>query len=272
VGAFAAWALGVCGLLGWWAYPALSANPTFGPVASPYAVWGLPTVAAAWGVPAPVTSSGGGDDVCTGGLLLSWHMETTNVLGGSPAGCSVGDTTVAVYAGSPAISSATRSDGTYSARFPSATSLYAFSVATTGDLAKPGAGTLVFDAYFTTLASGGGSVVKWGDSSNSVDFYLLNAGGTVYLNYTGGGTQRSAVIASAFRPQTWQRVIGRWSMTSVGGKYLRLTIDTATGEGSTALTTMSWIPTTFYVGAGGGGGVHVDNLQLYDAWLATNPR
>jgi len=90
-------------------------------------------------------------DDCSGSLMFSWHMESTDIESGSPAGCSDGDTT-GTAAGTPTISTDRYTDGTHSLLTNALDEGYTFTPTGLVDLDDA---KITFDIYVATAPSNG---------------------------------------------------------------------------------------------------------------------
>ena len=221
---------------------------------------------------ANVVAAAGGDS-CTSGLLFSWHAETTTVTTGSPAGCSVGDTTAAVGSGSPSISSTYYNDGANSASFPSANAYYAFDWSSSTPIVTTQNGRIDFWLRPpATIYDGLPIVTLYVDASNFIQ--VGYSGSTnLYLKHIGAGTSREfSSGSSSLSLSNWNHIIAYWYATGNNNYHLKLCVDQSEGTTCTygswydALGTVTGSSGTLRIGdytnyAAVG---NVDNLKSYD--------
>lgn len=216
-------------------------------------------------------------DSCTGGLLFSWHAENTDVTlggvaGGVNNGCSVGDTTGTANSGAT-ISTDEHQDGTKSVSIPTASDYYAFDWA--DDIIKANAGTIDLWIKWTTVVDGPVMFYLNVDVNNRIYIGIDGTSKYIFLYHVAGGTSVHArTNFPVFDAGTWYHVKARWDHSAHSGLYLKITMDTTTGEsnsaddGTDAPGTWSGSSGTVNVGDyyGYGGVFFIENLKIYDSW------
>jgi len=231
----------------------------------------LPTIATADGLIIK-TAGGGGGDSCTGGLLFSWHCESTTVTSGTPQGCSLGDDLATGYSAA-AINSDVVQDGTYSCDFPTSGDYYGFTVSNR-DIADERAGTAIFYLYLNTFVANTWVFnLQYNEDTDRILVY--QEAGTynrLKLLYEGQNSLITAFTANTSNIPTgqWLKVTAKWSYAAVGGLHLSISYNDAnTGTSSSALNTMTGTPTTLHIGNAKtySGDFAIDNIKIYNSWL-----
>ena len=213
---------------------------------------------------------GGFACTCSGDLLFCWSAESTTVTSGTPAGCSVGDTTATANS-IVELSDAQAKDGTYSLYVPTSSDRYVFDVSSE-DIVKGEVGRT--DGWFyipTSIAEVRELVVFYADALNYITV-LVRANGTLRIMYRSDGTDVSCTTSATASADTWTYYSASWSVAGESGNYLRVGFNT-TGETPSYTNCSDSIsdmgsPTTISYGdrMQGTGGQYIDSVRVYGAW------
>jgi hypothetical protein len=222
---------------------------------------------------------GGGGDDCSGDLMFSWHMESTTVTSGTPAGCSDGDTT-ATANNSPTLSSTQTSDGTYSAYANASVEYYYFAISSE-DLVAVAEGKVEFDLYIETLASNQRFFHVDTSDIESIQC-TINSGSTtsdirIDCTFTGddwGSTVHSG-SATGHAEGEWLRVTYQWKASESNADH-KLTVCDLTPPDTTSNCysqgpeddidgAWTFLPDNLELGdsAATSGNLYIDNFQSY---------
>lgn len=211
-------------------------------------------------------------DSCTGDLLFSWHAENVDVTVGTPAGCSVGDTTATANT-EVSLSNVQAHDGTYSIKPTSASDYYSFSVSTE-DIIKTDAGRVTGWIYNPAGNATNYVLTSYGNGSTDwIMIYLTN--NNLRLSYRGSSTTQELVgPTNSITDDAWTYFVCSWSVTAVGGHYLRIGTstdgsaptnwtyhDTAITDLAVALASIRWGETQ-----GAGYDHYIDEVKIYGVW------
>lgn len=217
----------------------------------------LPVRGEAWQVVGGGSAPDG--DTCTGTQLFAAHFENNDdVTQGTPAGCSVGDTTVTrtgvTYSATQA------SDGSYSSY---STVENSKSVIDSTNMDVSITGTWCGDIYYTQTVT---RTIFAISLSPSLSGKIVYAAGANKLSTTYGSETYTG--SDTFTNETWTRVCFSWDASpSVGADKLAVKVGTNAWQAQTnrVLTSLSSNPTTYYITGGfyayypG----YVDNVKLY---------
>ena len=242
----------------------------------PLTVYGV--VIVVQGSPASVAGGGGGGDSCTGNLLFSWHMESTNVTAGTPAGCSVSTSTTGTLFSLASITSAQVKDGTYSLEFPTSNDYASFTV-NAQDIIKHDAGTI--DTWVYITANDDSNTIMVSRATTTVNSFIKIAGRVIstfnqfQIQHKGsGGSTRTGQtsFAAGFSLNTWYHIIAKWDTSIHGADYLYMCADTTTGTSNcggsgTALEATATAHNELDIGSLGGTTYgYIDLLKIYSTW------
>ena len=218
-------------------------------------------------------STQGGADSCTAGLLFSWHAEDTTVTTGTPAGCSVGDTTATLS--SATISSTTPYDGTNALAFTDTSQSAEFTIATSGadgDIIHKAAGTtIIYIRKNTAWWSGTQPIMSAEFTSGSYMLLESNSSrGYLFSWNPSGSLTAGAYSDNTLTYDAYLKISLTWSVAAVSGHHLG--IRTGTGAwvyDDTALTGLTGTSGTLGFGNGWSGGANVykfDAIQVWDSF------
>lgn len=207
---------------------------------------------------------------CTGDLLFCWSAESTTITSGTPAGCSIGDTS-ATAASAVELSATQAHTGTYSVKPTSTSDYYEVSVSTE-DIAKSDAGRI--EAWVYNPAGNATNYITMirGDGTNYILFYFIN--NAIRLSYRGNNIEQVFGGPATVSDDGWTFVVASWSVAAVSGHYMRLGTST---DGSTptnwvyhdtAITDMTVTPTSIRIGEVQGTAFdhYIDDLKTYGVW------
>lgn len=226
-------------------------------------------------------AAGGGCDVCTSGLLFSWHMEnTTDVKTGTPCGCSLGAVSPFSTTGTPTISISQYEDGSHSLYIPTASptpSSYATFTINSEDIIQHAIGSMSIWAYVTLNEAGGGIVMAAGTVSSGFEIRTSPTSSVQFnIHYVAAGNDYNAdtTISGGYALNTWYHLIAAWSYAAQGGNHLKICADTTTGTtncgtNSTSFATWNGALANLYVGNYAADWTYreyLDNLQIYNYW------
>lgn len=213
----------------------------------------------------------GGCDDCSGDLSLAYHCEQDDVTGGTPCGCSDGDSTAtrndfAVY------DATIQTNGTSSLDAADKKKWAEFDNTEGGaeSIAHDTAGTITFDLYITTFVAGG-RPVQFRDAlagnADELRLFLFNDN-DLQLSYYGNGVE-VAVSSVAFNLAltTWYSVTIKWRL-GAADPSLSLEANSVTTTSNTDLTAVedAWIFLGFGEASGAESDTHVDNIKVYKTW------
>jgi len=206
-------------------------------------------------------------DLCTGGLLFSWHGEDTNVTVGTPKGCSVGATTGTPNR-TPSISTAQFHDGTHSIKIPTTSDRYTFAVSS-GDIVKRAAGTITLWLYINATPTANTVFTEVIDSVSGKKIDIGFSGTTeLKIRYVGNGTDTQAITSGAnLTTGTWYFVTVKWDVAS--GTKLSINVNGVTATSSAAITQMTNEPTSLIIGdplSATSIDLYFDQIQIWDSW------
>ncbi|MGV0961816.1 MAG: hypothetical protein ACOYB1_18480 [Limnohabitans sp.] len=221
-------------------------------------------------------------DSCTGGLLFSWHAENVDVTQGTPAGCSVGDTTAtAVNSASISTDYALGSDGTHSAKIVTSGSWNSYNFdwnRTTNSILTLSAGTIDLWFRYSGTINSQNLFYLYVDGSNRIYPYIDSAGYIGASWVYGGDAKPARTTFPIISENTNYHCKFRWDTTAHSGLYRKVTCDTTTGESNSADTgteafsgTWSGDTGTLSIGDSGtpGATLYIDKVKIYNYWTAT---
>lgn len=221
--------------------------------------------------------AGASSDSCTGGLLFSWHAETTDVTtggvsGGVNNGCSAGDTT-ATANNNVELSTTQKSDGAKSIKITAATDHYSFGVSSS-DIVSKAAGRFTGWIYMPNKNMRDILRVNFVEDVTNRYINVISYPTTsyLYISYT-GSAHTTCQTTEQMPTDEWVFVWASWSVAGVGGKTLRV------GFSSDGTTPTNFVECTgalndpgtpAYVRFGdsdrNGYGHYIDNVKIYNAW------
>lgn len=226
-----------------------------------YARWSI-------GIVGGVVPAAPAGDSCTGGLLFSWHTESTDVTSGSPAGCSVGDTTGTVNSAGE-VSTTQKHDGSNSVYLPTTSDYYTFSVSDE-DIVKGEVGQATFWMYPNVADTALRLLCVYRDATNYIDIFS-HAINVIRVSYTTGGSAVNCTTSVTTTNNAWNFVKVSWSVAGESGNYLRVGV--GSDENPTMVNCTSAIsdfgaPTELIVGdpLGSGTNVYIDEIKVRSAW------
>jgi len=208
-------------------------------------------------------NDGDGADSCTGSLLLSWHAEDANVGTGTPVGCNSDADKEFTFAGSSAVSTTQKGDGTYS-----------YLRADSGDTAT---------ITISSASASQGKVSFWiysGDVSadnlyiaelnyDADDFFRVYKSSTNAITaiYYYGGSYRT-VVTSALTANTAYNCSAYYS--TAGSPYLHVECDggITAGNQTNSVSAMTGAPTSLIVGGGTNAAddAYIDLVKVYNVY------
>ena len=218
-----------------------------------------------------------GDTCGAGGMLVSAHFENSDTITtGTPAGCSVGDTTWSrVGTIPPTYSAAQYSDGGYSL-YQNGGGLDSFASLTVSarDIVSEAEGKITFKiriasdfvADYATYAIV--EIRETGDDFIVLDGYRSGSVNILQIKYSRDGQgDASAATTDGLVANTWHLVTVAWKVNTSPGLSVKIDAGSA---GTTALSDWSWntTPVLFKVGQGEEDGDHmrtyyIDELKIY---------
>ena len=222
----------------------------------------------------PRAAAGGG--TIDPALLFNWNCETNDVRLGVPVGYSVG-TNIGVRNGSPVFSTNRVYNGTFSLYNSADGANYAFGWSTNASpIINMSTGTIDLWIYIGGLTYGSPVRLVTGDANNKLLLWLTGGNAKVRLQHIAGGTSRDAYTSGGVTSNAWNHIKARWSSTSVGGYYSKVTVNTTDGESNQDTSTGqsalgSWSTTnsgflqfgdTEYNGIR----VYIDAINVYNTW------
>lgn len=213
----------------------------------------------------------GDECTTTANLTFSWHMESTTVTSGTPAGCSDSDTT-ATLNNSAAISSTQVQDGGNSLACLNNTDYAAFDPS---GLINRTNGTLIIYVYFTSWATGTYFFHTQQDGTHYMVMETNGADGAgtrqLRLERGSGAETRTitttAAAGSGLSLNTWYKVTAKWKAT--GDPNLFLSVDDANSvTTNNDLTDWTGAETVLRFGRQNStANYYLDNVKMYDAYL-----
>lgn len=204
-------------------------------------------------------------------------MEDTTVTSGSPAGCSVGDTTgTKVGDAGTVLSTTQKQDGSKAAYIATGEDGFDFGWdSSTSAIVNTSSGKVDFWFYTTNDANAGDLWSMGIDAGNRI-WIFIDANKYVCITHNAGGTGSTARTSfPVYASDGWYHVVCQWDATAHGGLYTRCGCDQTDGTGNSAdngtnaLGTWSGTSGTMRVGdryVGSTGPTYIDNLKVYNAW------
>jgi hypothetical protein len=202
-------------------------------------------------------------------------MEHTTVTSGTPAGCSVGDTsaTLAPYGGSGATIASTISpqDGSNAFYLDSGADNVQFSIAS-NDLFSLSAGTITFYVYISTFQVNMELFTVGFDASNGIKLMLYQTE-QITATWAGGGTPVTLYSLTGLTTGSWHKVQFSYR-TGASDPSIWVAIDDASPTGTaisnTDLAEMTGSNGKIYIGSLNTGTyvAAIDNLRITNAYTA----
>jgi hypothetical protein len=216
------------------------------------------------------TSSG---DSCTGGLLFSWHCESTSITtdGGCPAGMT------ATPVSTPTLSTAQYHDGSHSCYFAPYGRSYTFPI-TSDDIIYHLTGHIDFWIYFIAFDPYAPYVFSAYGTNDAIHIVIATTGQLSLVVSRGGSAKTSNGPSGAYlmTTGTWYHVIAHWDdTTSHGGDYnQKICYDTTNATtcagGNDKTGTWANDLATLQVGSNNIGSApadyYIDQVKIYNTW------
>ncbi len=212
---------------------------------------------------------------CTGTTLFCWDAESTTITSGTPAGCSVGDTSATAVSAVEDILTVNQTyvhSGSHSVHPTSTSDYYELSVSTE-DIVKSDAGRIEAWVYNPSGAAINAYAFVRGDGTNSITIQYNN--NTARAIYRGNNIAQELVgPTNSIVDDDWTFIVVSWSTTAVSGHYLRIGTST---DGSTptnwtyhdtAITDMTVNPTSIRIGEVTGNAFdhYIDSVKILSEW------
>lgn len=223
------------------------------------------------------TVGGEQPDSCTGGLTFSWHCENTDVTLGTPAGCSAGDETASVGAGSPAINAdVTPYDGSYTVDIPASGPHYYSFTLSNDTIVDDTKGTVSFYLYVNAFADASYLFKATYNVDNQIYIKLSNFStiNRIELYHVGNTTIRKVETSNSTDMPTgqWVLVTAKWSTTAVGGNYLYINYNDGSDHSNVltdSITAFASNATGLWIGKSAvstAGDYALDKIEIWDSW------
>jgi hypothetical protein len=208
-------------------------------------------------------------------LLFNWNCETNDVRLGVPVGYSVG-TNIGTKAF--AVFSTDRVyNGTFSLYNNADGGNHSFAWSTNASpIINVNTGTLDLWIYVGGPTYGTPIRLTSGDANNKLMLWLTGGNAKVRLQHIAGGTSRDAYSTGGVTSNAWNHIKARWSATSVGGYYSKITVNTTDGESNQDTSTGqsalgSWSTTNsgflqFGDTEYNGMRIYIDAIYIYNTW------